>query len=51
MDPTTCPVDNLSKHLKINVFSDYTAGIIWSDINYNMKPQITRATRGVVCDY
>ena len=51
MNPTTCPVDNLSKHLKLNVFFDYTAGINCADINHNMKPQITRASRGVVCDY
>ena len=51
MKLTTCAVDNLLKHLKLNVFFDYTAGINCADINHNMKPQITRASRGVVCDY
>ena len=51
MNSTTCTVDNLSKHLKLNVFSYYTIGIICADIKHNMKPQIARASRGVVCDY
>ena len=51
MNLTTCPVDNLYKHLKLNVFLDYTAVINCADINHNMKPQITRASRGAVCNY
>ena len=51
MKLTICMVDNLLKHLKLNVFLDHTVGINCTDINYNTKPQITRATRGVVRDY
>ena len=51
MKLTTCAVDNLFKHLKINVFLDHIVGINCAEINHNMKPQITHATRGVVCDY
>ena len=51
MKLTTCTVNNLLKHLKVNVFCNRTVGINCTDINHNMKPQITRATRGVVCDY
>ena len=51
MNLDMCAVDNLSKHLKLNVFLDHTVGINCAVINHNKKPQITRASRGVVCDY
>ena len=37
--------------LNLNLFLDHTASVNSAATNINMKPQITRALRSVVCDY